>query len=62
MAEDRFVKIFEITEKGISNTKNVSKEELENLKGKIVILKPEESEIAKNIGIKEKGVYGVRFR
>ena len=61
MAE-RFVKIFELSESGISSTRLVPKEEFENLRGKIVILNPEQSEIARNLGIKEKGVYGARFR
>lgn len=38
------------------------KEILEKLKGKVIILNPEESEIARNLEIKEKGVYGIRFR
>ena len=59
---ERFVKIFELNEKGIGSTKLVQKEELENLRGKIIILKPEESEIAKKLDIKGKGVYGARFR
>ena len=59
---DKIVKIFEIGEKGIANNKLVPKEELENLRGKIVVINPEESEIAKKLSIKEKGVYGARFR
>lgn len=59
---ERFVKIFEITEKGIGSNKLVSKEEMENLRGKIAVIDPEQSEIAKNLNIKEKGVYGARFR
>lgn len=59
---EKFVKTFDLNEKGIGNTRLVSKEEAENLRGKIVILKPEESEIAKNLDIKLKGVYGARFR
>lgn len=61
MAE-KFVKIFELTEKGIGSSKIVGKEELENLRGKIVIINPQESEIAKKLEIKEKGVYGARFK
>ena len=61
MAE-RFVKMFEVTEKGIGNSKLVSKEESESLRGKIIILNPESSEIAQRLVIKEKGVYGARFR
>ena len=61
MAE-RFVKIFNLNEKGIEDKKLVSKDETENLRGKIVVINPEQSELAKNLGIKEKGVYGARFR
>ena len=39
-----------------------TKEETESLRGKIIILNPEESEIAKRLDIKEKGVYGVKVR
>ena len=39
-----------------------TKEETESLRGKIVILNPEQSEIAQRLEIKEKGVYGVKFR
>ena len=59
---EKVVKIFDVSEKGIGKEKRVSKEEAENLRGKIIILNPEQSEIAKNLGIKEKGVYGTRFR
>ena len=61
MAE-KFIKIFEVNEKGISSTRMVQKEELENLRGKIVILNSEQSEIAQKLNIKDKGVYGARFR
>ena len=59
---EKIVKILDITEEGIATVRKVSKEELENLRGKIIILNPEQSEIAKYLGIKEKGVYGARFR
>ena len=59
---EKFIKLFEIEEKGISSTKLLNKEESENLRGKIIILKPEESEIAKKLEIKTKGVYGAKFR
>ena len=61
MAE-RFVKLFDITEKGISSTRLVGKEDADNLRGKIVVLNPEQSEIAQKLGINSKGVYGARFR
>ncbi len=59
---ERFVKMFELTESGLGTTKLVNKEEAESLRGKIVVLNPEESEIAKKLDIKGKGVYGARFR
>jgi RNA polymerase subunit RPABC4/transcription elongation factor Spt4 len=59
---ERFVKLFDITEKGISGTRLVGKEEADNLRGKIVVLNPEQSEIAQKFGINSKGVYGARFR
>ena len=58
---DKIIKIAEMTKEGFGSNK-VPSDVLENLRGKIVVLKPEESEIAKNLGIKEKGVFGVRFR
>jgi len=61
MAE-RFAKLFEIGEKGIDSTRLVGKEEADNLRGKIVVLNPEQSEIAQKLGINNKGVYGARFR
>jgi len=59
---EKVVKMFDVNENGISSEKKLSKEESESLRGKMVVLKPEDSEIAKNLGIKEKGVYGARFR
>ena len=59
---NRFVKTFELTEKGIGDARLVVKEEADNLRGKIVIINPEASEIASKLDIKEKGVYGARFR
>jgi len=40
----------------------VTKEEAEQFKGRIVILNPEESEIAKNLEITETGVFAIRLR
>ena len=59
---EKFVKTFEISEKGIGHNKLVNKEDSESLRGNIIILNPAESEIAKNLGIKEKGVFAARFR
>ena len=59
---EKFVKIFEISKGGIEGSKLISKEELENLRSKIVVLNFEESEIAKKLGINANGVFGARFR
>ena len=58
----RVVKTFDINEKGISGTRLVNKETFDDLRSKIVILIPEESEVAAKLEIKEKGVFGVKFR
>jgi len=39
-----------------------SEEFTDSPKGKINILKPEESEVAKNLKLKEKGIYALRVR
>ncbi len=58
---EKIVKTAEVSEEGITSLK-IPKEILENLRGRIVILNPEQSEIAQKLNIKEKGVYGTRFR
>jgi len=51
-------KIAEVDGKKISTKE---KAELPSgLKGRVVILKPEESEVAKNLEIKEKGTYAIK--
>jgi len=50
-----------ITVEGIDPIKT-PKEVLDALRGKVVILDPESSEIAKKLEIKERGVFGARFR
>jgi len=39
-----------------------SAEFLDSFKGKISVLNPEESDIAKNLGLKEKGIYAIRLK
>ena len=39
-----------------------SEDHTEGFKGKIEVLKPEESEIAKHVKIKEKGVYAIKVK
>lgn len=38
-----------------------SEEAADTFKGKVVVLNPEQSEIAKNLKIKEKGEYAIRI-
>jgi len=40
----------------------LKKDEKATLRGTVVILNTEESEIAKKLEIKEKGVYGMKFK
>jgi RNA polymerase subunit RPABC4/transcription elongation factor Spt4 len=54
---EKVVKISELDGKSL-----VDRETIKSLRGRFFILKPEESEIAKNLEIKEKGVFGARFR
>ena len=53
----RAVKIAELDGKA-----TVKKEETETLRGKIIILNADESEVAQSLEVKEKGVYGIKFR
>lgn len=53
----RAIKVSEVDGKKVA-----TKEESEGLRGKLVILNPEKSEPAISLGIKEKGVYGIKFR
>ena len=39
-----------------------SKESAENFKGRVVIINPEKSEIAKKLNIKEKGNFAIKTR
>ena len=40
----------------------LKKEETASLRGTIVVFDPEKSEIAKKIGAKEKGSFGMKFK
>ena len=46
--------------KELDGKRVATKEETERLRGNIVILDPEKSEIAKSLKITEKGVYGTK--
>lgn len=39
-----------------------SEEFTDSFKGKVVVLKPEESEVANNLKIKEKGTFAIKVR
>jgi RNA polymerase subunit RPABC4/transcription elongation factor Spt4 len=47
---------------GAKCTKCGSMEFVEGYKGKVVILNNEKSEIAKNLGVNEKGFFAIRLR
>ncbi|MEM4271826.1 MAG: transcription elongation factor subunit Spt4 [Candidatus Pacearchaeota archaeon] len=53
--------IFEGPKEGAKCPKCGSEEIAESFKGKIIVLKPEESEIAKNLKIKEKGMHALKL-
>ena len=53
----RAVKIKDLEDKNL-----VKKEELQVLRGRVFVLNPEESEIAQHLKIKEKGIFGLRFK
>jgi len=55
----RAVKVREL---GKDESEKLKVEGAEKLRGKVVIIKPEDSEIAKHLEIKEKGIYGIKFR
>ncbi len=44
----------------LDGKKSLSKEESEGLKGNLIVLDPEKSEIAKNLNIAEKGAYAMK--
>ena len=62
MAEERACKSCKFVFEGSKCPKCGSEDVTEGFKGKIIVLKPEESEIAKNIKIKEKGTYAIKVK
>lgn len=62
MATEKACKKCKFVFEGAKCPKCGSEEITEGFKGKITVLKPEESEIAKNVNIKEKGVYAIKVR
>lgn len=62
MAQQKACKLCKtVIESGSKCPKCGSHEIAENSKGKVVILNPEQSEIAKNIKIKDKGAFAIKL-
>ena len=62
MVKQKACKICNLIYEGEKCPKCESKESTENFKGRIVVLNPEESEIASNINIKSKGNFAIKTR
>ncbi|MFH1310894.1 MAG: transcription elongation factor subunit Spt4 [Nanoarchaeota archaeon] len=62
MAKPRACRVCNAIYEGEKCPKCDSKEFTENFKGRIVILNPEKSEIAKKLNKKEKGNYAIKTR
>jgi len=60
MAKEKACKQCKAIFEGTQCPKCGSQEFADSYKGKVVILNPEESEIAKNLNIKDKGTYAVK--
>jgi len=61
MAVERVCKQCKAIHEGMKCPKCGSEESAENYKGTVIIIKPDESEIAKNLKIKEKGNYAIKL-
>lgn len=62
MAKQKACKICNIIYEGDKCPKCESKESTESFKGRIVVLDPKKSEIAKKLNIKEKGNFAIKTR
>lgn len=62
MAAEKACKECKTVYSGSKCPKCGSTESVDSFKGKVVILKPEQSEIAKNLNLKEEGQFAVRLR
>jgi len=62
MAVEKACKKCKFVFEGTKCPKCGSEEITDSFKGKIVVLKPEESEIAKNVKIKDKGRFAIKVR
>lgn len=62
MAKKRACKVCNRIYEGEKCPQCDSKESTEGFKGRVVILNPEKSEIAKNLNMKNKGVFAIKAR
>jgi len=63
MATEKACKSCKFIFEGTNRCPKCGSEEItEGFKGKIIVLKAEESEIAKNVKIKEKGTYAIKVK
>ncbi|MCH7568629.1 MAG: DNA-directed RNA polymerase subunit E'' [Nanoarchaeota archaeon] len=62
MAKEKACKNCRIIYEGTKCPVCGSSEKMDSFKGKINVLIPEQSEIAKNLGIKEKGRFAIKLR
>ncbi len=62
MAKEKACKNCKMIYEGASCPSCQGKENVDSFKGKITVIDPENSEIAKNLGLKSKGVFAVRLR
>ncbi len=62
MAKSKACKICNTIYEGDKCPKCGSKESTESIKGKIVVLDPEKSEIARNLNLKDKGNFAIKTR
>ncbi|MCF7910508.1 DNA-directed RNA polymerase subunit E'' [Candidatus Pacearchaeota archaeon] len=62
MAKDKACKICKTIYTGEKCPKCESKESTETIKGRIVVIDPEKSEIAQKLNIKEKGEFAIKTK
>lgn len=62
MAKEKACKNCKTIYEGVSCPNCQHTENIDSFKGKITVVDPENSEIAKHLGIKGKGVFAVRLR
>ncbi len=62
MAKEKACKACKAVYEGAKCPKCGSVEGLEGFKGKVAIINPEQSEIAKNLNMKEKGFFAIKLK